>query len=288
VEREIGFASALKVSYVGSKGTHFGMQDNINQPYNRSAALPNGITPYTGWGTIQYFQFQVNSTYQGATVTLQRRFTHGFFYTVNYTYSKSIDESSLFNAMSTGGITGLQNVQCLTCDRGRSDWDIGHIFTISYSWASPARNIFLKGWQLAGTSRVNTGNPFTTVVTNTNLALGQAIRPNRIGKGTVPDPGVNRWFNVADFPQVPNGSYAFGNAGRNVLDGPGMISVNQTLYRNFRLREKDQLQVRWELFNVLNHANFQLPANAVNAVNAGTLTSAQPGRLMQFALRYSF
>jgi hypothetical protein len=99
---------------------------------------------------------------------------------------------------------------------------------------------------------------------------------------------VNRWFNVADFPQVPNGSYAFGNAGRNVLDGPGMISVNQTLYRNFRLREKDQLQVRWELFNVLNHANFQLPANAVNAVNAGTLTSAQPGRLMQFALRYSF
>jgi hypothetical protein len=67
-----------------------------------------------------------------------------------------------------------------------------------------------------------------------------------------------------------------------------MISVNQTLYRNFRLREKDQLQVRWELFNVLNHANFQLPANAVNAVNAGTLTSAQPGRLMQFALRYSF
>jgi hypothetical protein len=178
---------------------------------------------------------------------------------------------------------------CLSCDRGRSDWDIGHVFTASYSWESPSHNLLLRGWQFAGTSQLRTGNPFTPVNSGANLNLGQAIRPNRIGKGTVPDPNPSQWFDVADFPVVPNNSFAFGNAGRNILDGPGAITVNQTIYRNFRFRERDQLQFRWELFNVLNHANFQLPVNAVNAVNAGTLTSVvTPGRQMQFGLRLSF
>jgi hypothetical protein len=288
VEREIGFASALKISYVGSKGTHFGMQDNINQPYDRSAALPGGIVPYPLWSTISYFNFQAKSIYHGGTVTWQRRFVNNFFFTLNYTYSKSIDDASTFNSNSTGGISGLQNVRCLDCDRGRSDWDIGHIFTASYSWEAKSRYRLLRGWQLAGTSRLGTGNPFTPVVTNTNLTLGQAIRPNRIGAGTLPNPTVSDWFNVADFPQVPNGSFLFGNAGRNIVDGPGNISINTALSRNFTLFERTRLQVRWEVFNVLNRANFQLPQNAVNAPNAGTITAANPSRQMQFGLRYSF
>lgn len=235
------------------------------------------------------FQFQANSDYRGATATFKRRFVHGFFYTFNYTYSKSIDDASQFSANSTGGISGVQNPLCLSCDRGRSDWDIGHMFTASYSWESPAHNMILKGWQFAGTSRLSTGNPFTPVNTGANLLLGQANRPNRIGKGTVPDPGVNQWFDVADFPLVPNSSFAYGNSGRNVLDGPGQITVNQTIYRNFRFMERNTLQFRWEVFNVLNHANFQLPVNNVAAANAGTLTSVvSPGRQMQFGLRLSF
>lgn len=288
VEKEVGFSSAVKVSYVGSKGTHFGMQDNINQPYNRSAALPGGIVPYPGFGTINYFNFQSNSIYNGGTVTWQRRFVHGLFYTMNYTYSKSIDDSSSFNAMSMGGISGLQNSRCLSCDRARSDWDIGHMVTANLSWESPSHNVFLRGWQIASTDRFYTGNPFTTTVTNSNLNLGEANRPNRIGKGTVANPGVSQWFNVADFPLVPTGSFTFGNAGRNELDAPGHIEVNLSLYKNFVVRDRNHVQFRWEIFNVLNHANFALPQNAVNAPNAGTLLSAGPGRLMQFGLRYSF
>jgi outer membrane receptor protein involved in Fe transport len=289
IEREVGFSSALKISYVGSKGTHLGMQDNINQPYNRSAQNTAGILPYPGWGTINYFNFQDDSTYEGATLTWQRRFVHGFFFVSNYTYSKSIDASSLFNAMSLGGITGLQNSMCLSCDRGRSDWDVGHMFTNSFSWESHSRSLFLRGWQMAGTTRLSTGNPFTPVNGTFNAALGEANRPNRLGKGTVPNPTPNNWFNVADFPLVPDGSFAFGNSGRNILDGPGNISVNLTVYKNFTIREKTHLQFRWEVFNVLNHANFQLPINNVVAPNAGTLTSVvSPGRQIQFGARYSF
>ncbi len=290
MERQIGFSSAIELSYVGSKGTHLGMQVALNQPYDQTAANPSGIKPYPSWGTISYFNFEGNSTYNGMTATFKRRFVHGFFYTFNYTYSKSIDDDSLFNAMSLGGTTGLPNPACPSCNRGRSDWDMGHMFTSSFSWESPAHNMLLKGWQLAGTSRLNTGNPFTPLNVGANQQLGQSQLPNRIAKGTVPNPSPNQWFDVADFPVVPNGSYGvFGNSGRNILDGPGSIIVNQTLYRNFRFHERDTLQFRWEVFNILNHPNFQLPVNNVAAANAGTLTSVvNPGRQMQFGLRLTF
>jgi hypothetical protein len=289
IERELGFSSALKVSYVGSKGTHFALQDNINQPYNRSAALPGGILPYPSFGTISdFFNYESNSIYNGLIVTWQRRFVHGFFFNANYTYSKSIDDSSSANGASTGGITGLQNTYCLSCDRGRSDWDIGHVFTATFSWEVPLHNVFLRGWQIASNDIFHTGQPFTPVVTNSNVNLGEAIRPNRIGNGTVPNPSVAQWFNVSDFPEVPEGAFTFGNAGRNILDGPGLMNVNLSLFKNFVVREGTRLQFRWEVFNVFNHANFGLPENAVNAANAGTLLSAGSPREMQFALRLSY
>lgn len=140
-----------------------------------------------------------------------------------------------------------------------------------------------------GLSRIDTDNPFTPLVLENNVTTGTPAQPNRLAKGTAPNPGVNQWFDVADFPVVPNNAYMFGNAGRNILDGPGTISVNQTIYRNFRYRERATVQVRWELFNVLNHANFQLPINTVTAVNTGTITSVvSPGRQMQFGLRLTF
>jgi hypothetical protein len=131
-------------------------------------------------------------------------------------------------------------------------------------------------------------------VSNANLNLGEASRPNRIAKGTLANPSVSDWFDVADFPQVPNGSFAYGNSGRNILDAPGLIAINLALYRNFAIRERSNLQFRWEVFNALNHTNFT-PSSAladpvpyVNAANAGTLTAAGQSRQMQVALRLTF
>jgi hypothetical protein len=288
LEKEVGFSSSLQVAYTGSKGTHLGLQVNINQPYDRSAENPTGITSYPGFGTINYFTLEANSIYNAGTVTWRRRFTRGFFYTLNYTFSKSIDEGSRFSGFSNGGISGLQNTRNLRGDRSRSDWDIPHQFTMSFSWTSPLRNVFLNGWQISGTGRMYSGAPFTATVTNANLNLGEASRPNRTGKGTLPNPSPNRWFDIAAFPRVPQGSFTFGNSGRNVLDGAGRMEANLTLSKNFALWERHRLQVRWEVFNALNRANFALPQNAVNAANAATIVSASNGRLMQLGLRYEF
>jgi hypothetical protein len=99
---------------------------------------------------------------------------------------------------------------------------------------------------------------------------------------------LTRWFDLPAFPQVPSGTYQFGNSGRNILDGPGLESINAALYRNLRLGELGNVQVRWEVFNVLNHANLNLLNVFVNAVNGGTIVSAGDGRSMQFGLRWKF
>jgi hypothetical protein len=126
------------------------------------------------------------------------------------------------------------------------------------------------------------------VVTNVNLNLGEANRPNRIAKGTVPDPNADRWYDVAAFPAVEQGAFTFGDSGRNILDAPGRIEMNLSLFKNFRLRERSNLQFRWEVFNALNHPNLGLPITAVNAANAATIPTADNGRLMQFGLRFAF
>lgn len=135
---------------------------------------------------------------------------------------------------------------------------------------------------------VRSGQPFTPQVNNVNLNLGEANRPDRLAKGTVPNPNPDKWYDAGSFPPVPAGSFRFGNSGRNILDGPGMIQVNSSLYKNFQSGEGRGVQFRWEVFNVLNHSNLHLPAVNVNAPNAATIISAGDPRLMQFGVRCWF
>ncbi len=291
VERQIGKSTVLEVAYAGSKGTHLGRQYDLNQPFRiPGSQLPNGNfpRPYNAFGTINFYGFNSNSIYNAGIISLRRRISRGFFYTFNYTYAKSIDDASQLQGSGAGGQGGAQNSRDLNGDRGRSDFDIGHNFTSYFSYEIPwTGNVLLRGWQFAGTSQLHTGQPFTPKVTNVNLNLGEANRPNRIAKGTVPNPTTDLWFDPTAFPQVPAGSFGYGNSGRNILDGPGLINVNLSLYKNLRF-EHFSTQFRWETFNTLNHANFMLPVNAVNAPNVGTIRAAQAGRQMQFGLRLLF
>jgi hypothetical protein len=289
VEHEIGAGSALEIAYVGSKGTHLSRKYNLNQPIRSAALAPNFPRPYPLVGTIDFYGFYVNSIYNAGTVSFRKRFTRGFFYRLNYTYAKSIDEGSQSSGNSDGGIGQPQNSLCLRCDRGRSDWDRGHVFTMNFSYEVPWRkNVLVRGWQLTGTGRAYTGTPFTPQVSNINLDQGDANRPDRILKGTLANPTPDMWYNIAAFPPLPTGSFRFGNSGRNILDGPGFLEINLSVFKNFYFEKHGSLQFRWEVFNALNHANLNLPNVNVNEPTAGTIPTAGTPRLMQFGLRYRF
>jgi len=150
-----------------------------------------------------------------------------------------------------------------------------------------------------------------------DLNLGESDRPNRIGKGTCRSdvPSGRRgpdypWFNVRDFEEVPCGDptagascnasiygfdpFQFGNSGRNILDGPGLMTVDLGIRKNFRMAERRSIQVRLDCLNVLNRTNFRLPNNSFNQVTGGLITqvgaSGREGgpRVFQAALSFTF
>lgn len=127
-------------------------------------------------------------------------------------------------------------------ERGPSNWDAGHIFTMDFSYTLPAPRHrrgsgFVSGWQIAVTGRASTGRPFTPRTSTTNLNLGGAIRPDRIAKGTLPDRTPDRWFDLSAFPPVPVGTLGYGNSGRNILDDPGDAGIKLSVIKNTRWRE---------------------------------------------------
>jgi outer membrane receptor protein involved in Fe transport len=331
VEREVWKGAVFEAAYVGSKGTHLSREYNLNQPFR---SIPfyeqfgtNFPTLFPQLSTITAADFTANSIYSAGQFTLRKRDSGGIFYSLNYTYSKSIDDSSQYSGSSDGGFAGALDPRNLGLERARSDWDRGHIVTAVFSYALPVGrgkrwlaasnrwvNGALGGWQLAGNMIFETGQPFTIEDSSINANIGQSIRPNRIatgydytGTGTR---GVDYpWYSPSAFVATPacasqtNCSpdqygflpFADGNSGRNILDGPGKQNIDVSLMKNWRLGENEhkRVQFRWEVFNIFNHANFQLPDRNFNETAAGYISSTQASgsggpRIMQFALRYEY
>jgi hypothetical protein len=290
LERVLAREMTIEVAYAGSKGTHLGRRYDLN-PQLRfpGLQLPNGTfpRPYSVFNTINYYAFGSNSNYHAGTVTLRRRLSKGAFYRLNYTWSKSIDDASQSISSGNGGVSGAQDVFNLRAERGRSEWDARHIATFNLSWDIPGkRRWLLRGWQIAGTGRVMSGQPITPRISGANA--GEPTRPDRIRQGSLNRPSPERWFDVGAFAVVPPAELRFGNSGRSILDGPGLIALSSSLSRSFRFEKRGAVQLRWEVFNVTNHTNFNLPVVNVNVVNAASITRARAARVMQLAVRYQF
>jgi outer membrane receptor protein involved in Fe transport len=331
VERELWGGAVFEAAYVGSKGTHLSRQYNLNQPFRSIAFYEQFGTSfpslYPQLSTITAFDFVANSIYSAGQFTLRKRSTGGTFYSINYTYSKSIDDASQFSGASDGGFAQALDPRNLGLERARSDWDRGHILAAVFSYAVPVGrgkrwmansnrwvNGALGGWQLAGNSMFETGQPFTIEDSSVNANIGESTRPNRIATG-YDFAGTGRrgvdfpWYVPTDFVAVPScasrsncspDQYGFlpfapGNSGRNILDGPGLQKIDLSMMKNWALNEtsRKRIQFRWEVFNIFNHPNFQLPDRNFNDTAAGYITAVQAKgsggpRIMQFALRYEF
>jgi hypothetical protein len=336
IERDLGGGAVLEIGFVGSKGTHLGRISDINVPRRSlEAYLANipvvQLRPYSYLsGAINLYSFGVNSIYNAGQISLRKRSPGGTFYRLNYSYSKSIDNASQLSGTANGGYAGFQDPNNYKLERGRSDFDIGHLVNASFSWRLPvgrgqrllasARGMTqaaLGGWQLSGTAAFGTGQPLTITAADVDANLGEFNRPNRMRKGVPGEiPGQRRgvdypWFDRAAFEKVPrcdsstrtcgpspNGFLPFvvGNSGRNILDGPGFAYFNMALSKTFRFRERKNLRLRVESFNVMNHPNFRLTGDEFKQFNRPTagLLSLVSGtgrggpRVFQASLQFSF
>jgi hypothetical protein len=291
IEREIGRGVGVEVGYTGSKGTHLGRKYDIDQAVRKSgAALPDGSypRPIPGFSDVEYYSFSQNSSYNAATISVLKRLDHGIFFRVNYTCGKSLDTASGLNYAGAGGYAGAQDQHNLLAERGRSDFDVRHNFSMNFTYQVPFHNLIVRGWQLSGTGRAYSGQPFTPSMKSTSQLLGEPTRPDRVANGSLANPTPLGWFNVAAFPIVPDSAFRFGNSGRNILDGPGFMAFNLALSKQFTIAERARAQFRWETFNFTNRANFNLPNKQVDTLGAGTITGAGASRVMQLGLRVEF
>jgi hypothetical protein len=308
VQRELGQHSVLEVAYVGSKGTKLLTARDINQP--QPSVLPPGLPfvprPDPRFDDINLLESRANSNYHSLQMRLQQRLSRGLAALVSYTWAKSIDDASNFFS-SAGDPNFPQNSYNVSAERGRSNFDVRHRLSVSYSYDLPfgrgkryladdgLASILLGGWQSFGVVTWQSGRPFTVALLSEidNSGTGRSIlgfgandRPNLVGNPHLGSPSPSQWFNTAAFAFPAPGT--FGNAGRNIVDGPGYQSVNASLVKNTHLTESVNLQFRVEAFNLFNHPNFNLPDNFLGSPTFGQITSARDPRHLQFGVKLLF
>ncbi|HWF89849.1 MAG TPA: TonB-dependent receptor [Pyrinomonadaceae bacterium] len=303
VERQLGEKSVLEVAYVGSKGTKLLTARDINQP--QPSVLPPGLPfvprPDPRFDDIDLLESRANSIYHALQARFQQRLTRGFSALASYTWSKSIDDASNFFT-SAGDPNFPQNSFDLAAERGLSNFDVRHRLSLSYSYDLPFRKPgdgfvanLVNGWQTFGIVTLQSGRPFTVALLSEidNSGTGRSIlgfgandRPNVVGNAELSDPTTAQWFNTAAFAFSAPGT--FGNAGRNILEGPSYQNVNMSILKNTHLNERVNLQFRAEAFNLFNHPNFNLPDNFLGSPTFGRITSARDPRHIQFGLKLLF
>src|SRR6202011_5649661 len=135
------------------------------------------------------------------------------------------------------------------------------------------RGALLGGWQINGLLQSQTGLPFTPQLNNTTVNTGTGSRPNRVASGNLSSgQSISHWFDQTAFTSPP--LYTFGNAGRDILFGPGRTNLDASLFKDFRVRERLTVQFRGESFNVFNHPQFGQPNATIGSGADGTITSS--------------
>jgi hypothetical protein len=303
VQRAFGRTMAAEIGYIRTDGNDFPLQRQFTQAFDRETGLrPNPVLGAPGGYYVDSSQTMV---YNGLQTSLRRRFSDRYSWDVNYTLSKS--ESTQGGDLSVYYITSFNAMQDFwnpERDYGPSTNDIRHRFNASFIYELPGMrggqgvlNGVLGGWQISGIVQARSGGAL--VVT----------QPSGIGNSR-PDfaPGVDlvvadwqdscaasgcNYLNTAGFVRVPvspvtNATLRPGTYMPEMVRGPGDFNLHTTLAKGVALGAHTRLQVRAEVFNLLNRKNYNNPQTNMNNADFGRITGAGRARVLQFGARLTF
>jgi hypothetical protein len=308
LENQVTKDLTVSVAYVGNVGRKLWWPVNINaappgpgpllerRPYFQAFGIDSPIT--NGCNCV-------NSSYNSLQVSVNKRFSAGYSIISSFTWAKALDyelggfgwSDQAVNPYDAKGVYGV------------STYNRAAVWTVAHSWElpfgkgkafgtdmKPVANLLVGGWNFHGITTVESGFPFSPVLgdgSSLNADFGQ--RPDLVGDFHVSEPSRDQWYNPAAFA-APE-CCRWGNAGRNIMRGPGLFTVDWSFWKEFVFRERFRAQVRWENFNLFNHTNLGQPANTVDGSTAGRITSLAgagggfgnvPMRRMQFGLRLTW
>jgi len=334
IQRSFASNTTGMIAYVGSRSVHNLMQTDDSSIVLPATKTPEGyLWPQTSqptlnpnFGRVPGTFWNSDGVYHALEAQIQKRMAHGLSGQISYTWGRTIDSAS-------GSTDGDQFKNGLSSQfffdprlrRGPSDFNQTHNLVLSYTWDVPSPkalpyvlNWAASGWEFGGIFQASTGVPFTVTIAGDPLGLNSTDPldfPN-IVHGCNPVHGGLNYLNLNCFtlpqatPDIAALCYPFsgasvpgtcanllGNVRRNSIVGPGLANLDMSLFKNNyvkRVSEQFNVQFRMEIFNILNHANFNPPTSnsqvfdgtGVSIGSAGMIdATATTSRQLQFAVK---
>jgi hypothetical protein len=276
VQRDLGANLVAMIGYAGSHGYNLvnAIEGNPVVPalqVDGSLVFPSVFLDANrrnpAWTSIDLRTSDGHSTYNALQATLQKRFAKGYQIQLSYTLSKTMDNTQAqLNVDSVNTSVYAQNPYSPDADWAPAAFDIRHVFAASATWEIPAvaHSALLSGWQVNSVVSLRSGLPFSPAIATSNWSRDGNIsgedRPNvkpGVDPGSLITGDPNHWFDTSAFTLQPAGT--LGNTPRDFLRGPGFADVDLSFVKNVALTGAAKVQLRLEIFNLFNRANFAVP-----------------------------
>jgi hypothetical protein len=291
IQKELPGQIIADVGYVGNQSSHNsrGRELNALRPAQLQALAGKDTRPYLpypGLGSLLSAEPSSSSSYESLQVRVSRRLSRGFLFNASYTLAKAICDAQ-------DRWDGSQDPFNPKVDRGYNEDDRRNVLVIHsiyeptfFNHVHGPAGYVLKGWQVSATANFNSGRHFTPGLTGATNQI--ATRPDLItspflAKG---DKTLRRFFNTDAFARPA--AWTYGNAGRNILVGPGTNTWDVMIAKNTRIKEQLNAQLRCETFNFFNHPSYNGINTTFGSSAFGQVNGVNSGRTFQLGLKLVF
>jgi hypothetical protein len=314
VERDLGWETGVRVSYIALRSLQMPWAPDLNQPKASTTAYasrPLTDRPFPYWSRIYSYDTGANAMYNSMQTELHHRARGGLTFSTSWTWAKNLGDGNGPASTGWAGSTGggrVTNSLDRAADRGNAAFTRRHRFTTSAFYDLPfgkgrtfgknmgrAADSVIGGWRLAGVLLAQTGPYLTPTFTGgdpsgTNASARGSMRPDRVGSGKLSNPTASMYFdrtsfvcpgrtagasNQFDCAVTPIGR--FGNAGTGILQGPGTFNLSMGMGKDFTITERAKLRLEGTFTNIPNHPNLADPGTAITSISFGVVTTARSG-----------
>ena len=302
-QRELTSVTGVEIGYVGSRGRNLPIFMEVNPGLYTPGQTTTSTRLFPAFALVRPTFSVAQSWYDSLQTSLRMRPTNGMSFLASYTLGHAVDHVSGLNIggesrpvapVTIGDDASIE--RALSFEKGDALFDVRHRFVVSFTAEIPVSDNLnsvvrhlIDNWQVNGIVQAQTGFPLT--VTDPNLSIRFLTnRPNQTCDPNADAPHtVDQWFNTACFQRRALADTGEpGSTPRNSVRGPGFARTDVSLFRTIDLNNRHRLQVRVEAFNLLNQPRFGQPGSQIATPNFGRITSSEDGRIVQFALKYSF
>ncbi len=301
IQRQLPWNIQLNLGYNGAKGTRLDTQRALIP----TCETLNDCAPNEASAPFIFESSEGNSILHAATVRVRKRMSKGLGFSAVYVFSKSLDDAS---SIGGGGVVVAQNPFDLPAERGLSSFDRTHKFTGNWIYDLPVgdgRRFVTKGplshifggWQWSGDFTIASGLYYTPNILGASLDISRGVsgslRTNVTGQPiSIANPTTGQWFNTAAFCVTGSancsGPAVYGNAGRDIIEGPSQFTFDSALNKTITIRESRSLELRLQANNIFNTPYFSSINTTVNSSTFGQVTVVSNMRRVSMIMRFRF